>query len=393
MNENKTSRPGIYIQGIIFTLIFIIFGALLPTDGGNKILPLLVFITWSLSNYFCRLTGRRFAAGCLSGIFIATIGSLGLSADFSYLYQIDVFLAERWSYFTIGSTGKILVLLGVCCGIYVMNIVIDSINNTIVGRPGFFKKVSSFAAGLIGPAVAIVLVAGGSKIQNKIEEKKTDTLITYATTKAPSQDKVEVVKGTDWRYSSLPQDVLEEIKTFENAPLVTGKIKISILAPDPLKPGVIQVGYGITDMEIKEAIHYGFLPKGSKLPKRLTKEEADKWFENITIPTYLAQVKEVVNPKIKLNGYQVIGLYSFCHNLGKENLKSLLDGRLNSGNMKGTLDTIGKYCNVIKIIKGKKVKIPYNGLKARRAWEKKLLEMETIPPAALEPPTLLVTKR
>ncbi len=385
-NKVSRARPGIYVQGIIFILLFTIFGALLPSYNGNKVFPILMFLTWSMCNYFCRMIGRRFIAGCMSAIFLAVMTSIGFSFDLGFLNPIDVFLAERSSLFSIGSTGKLLVLLGACCGIRMMNVAIDSINDTIVGKVGYLKRFSNFCAGLIGPAVAIVIIVIGSKVQNKIESKKIDTLITFAEKAVHPKDEKPVVSGTDWRYSSLPKDALEQIKMFENAPLVVGKIKVSILAKDPLKPSVIQVGYGITDAEIQEAINYGFLPKGSSLPKRMTKVEADTWFEKITIPTYLAQVKDVVNPKVKLNGYEIIGLYSFCHNLGKDNLKSLIatPGRLNDGNKAATITAMSKYCNVFNIVKGKTVKKVHKGLVKRRAWE--IANMQT---SLLETPTLL----
>lgn len=383
-NQNRVSkvRPGIYIQAILFVLLFVIFGAFLPSGNGSKVLPLLIFVTWSMSNYFCRLSGRRFAAGCLSAIFVAAISSLGLSADFSYLHPIDVFLAERWSYFTIGSTGKILVLLAVCCGIHVMNTVIDSINNTILGKPGFFKKVSNFTSGLIGPVVAIVLVAAGAKIQNVAEVKKTDAVLAYVETHK------EVNDATEPALDEYTLNELEIIKMREDAPLATGKKKLSVLSPDPLKPTVLQVGYGITQAEINEAIHYGVLPEGTQLPKTLTAMQAGEWLVKVTYPTYCKQVMDVAAKK-KPNQSQFAGLFSFCHNAGKGNLKTLLKDRT----IVQAADHITKYINVITYDKrGKKIVTPYKGLLKNRLREQALL-LKTEGPAfqevALEPPTLL----
>jgi GH24 family phage-related lysozyme (muramidase) len=166
---------------------------------------------------------------------------------------------------------------------------------------------------------------------------------------------------------NLPKELLEHIKRFEDYGLATGQKKYSVVNEDQLKKGTMQVGYCITNNEIKEAISYGYLPKGSKLPRRMDKPEADAWFERITVPTYLAQVKATLNPKIRLTPVQTVGLLSFCHNLGRGNLRQLIckKGRLNDGNMKATLAMIPKYNKA----SGKIAK----GLTIRRAWELSLV--------------------
>lgn len=381
--KNK-ARPGVYIQAIIFTLIFIVFGAFLPTSDSGKVLPILVFITWSMSNYFCRLTDRRITAGLLAAIFIAVIGSLGLSSNFSYLNWVDVLLAERSSFFSIGSTGKILVLLGACAGMMVMNAVIDSINHTIIGKPGILKRCYNFFLGFTGPITAIIMVMAGSKIQNVAEVKKTDAVLAYVETHKEKEVHVADVPTLD-EYALAE---LETIKMREDAELATGKKKLSILSPDPLKPTVLQVGYGITQAEIDEAIHYGVLPEGTQLPKTLTAQQAGEWLVNITYPTYYKQVMEVAVKK-KPNRPQFAGLFSFCHNTGKGNLKTLLKDRT----IIEAADHITKYINVITYDKrGKKIVTPYKGLLKNRLREQALLlktEDSLPPPVAPEPPTLL----
>ncbi|MES2986219.1 MAG: hypothetical protein V4686_03805 [Patescibacteria group bacterium] len=371
-------RPGIYVQGIIYALTFIIFGKLLlmmQKDATSTILTFLSVSVWGMGNYFCRMNRKFFLSFCMEALLLAVVAGISFSFRVGYLTPFDTFICERFPAIAPGLTTKLILLLGVWIGVHLMNMMCDSINKTILGDVSFFKKVVDVTTKVVGPVIITVILFISGTVQNKTESKKVDALLTFAASVNTTP------KGTNWNFSSLPQDKINEIKLFENRPLAEGKTKVSIQAVDPLKPGVNQVGYGITNAEISEAIMYGFLPKGSALPERLTKNEADAWFQDVTIPTYLAQVKEVVNPNVKLNGYQILGLYSFCHNLGKSNLKSLIasPGRLNDGNMEETKKNLVKYCNVITYKNGKRIVTPYKGLKIRRGWEKNLLDTEDFP--------------
>lgn len=352
-------------------------------------LQMATLMTWSTLNLFLRFRKSFFFSQVISVLAVLIMSSMMFAQELTFLASVDKIAAESLG-FAPNVTSQAITALILFIVVCAMNYLVDVTTDMVAGHVTRFKKLVGFASKVFGPVAITSIIIGYGFIKNKAESKKTEDLITYATNTQPKEEKL-VVSGTDWRFSSLPMEVLLEIKMRENAPLATGKIKVSIQAEDPLKPGVFQVGYGITNAEIKEAIRYGFLPKGSKLPKRLTKAEADKWFETITIPTYLAQVREVVNPKIKLNGYQIVALHSFCHNLGKGNLKILIGtpGRLNDGNMEESLKYWGEYKNVVKIVKGKRVVTPYDGLISRRAWEMNLMRMEDpSPPVAPEPPAL-----
>jgi GH24 family phage-related lysozyme (muramidase) len=128
------------------------------------------------------------------------------------------------------------------------------------------------------------------------------------------------------------EEWIAQLKRFENEPLYLGEILVSVAHKDRLRPDVMEVGYGITTAEVKQAIMFGLLPKGSTLPTKLTKSEADKWFAEVTLPTYERCVNETI--KVPLTTKQRFALISFCHNLGKGNLEKMAmqKGRLKDSN-------------------------------------------------------------
>ncbi|MES2060098.1 MAG: hypothetical protein V4438_03645 [Patescibacteria group bacterium] len=167
----------------------------------------------------------------------------------------------------------------------------------------------------------------------------------------------------DWfKGSEYKREWLEQIKKFENEPLYCGKTSESAVHLDRLKKTVREVGYGITDAEIYEAKRLGFLPKDATLPKKLSKAEADEWFETITIPTYEKCVEEIVT--VPLTCEQKFALISFCHNLGSGNLAKLTmqSGRLADSNYCVISECMLRYCNA----GGNK---SVGGLIRRREWE------------------------
>lgn len=169
-----------------------------------------------------------------------------------------------------------------------------------------------------------------------------------------------------------PREWIEQLKEFENDPLHKGTMKVSNVRKDKLRPEVNEVGYGITAGEIWDAKCYGFLDKDAELPKSLTKEEADKWMEEVTIPTYDAMVKKKV--KVDLTREQRFALISFAHNTGSGNLDKLVTckDRLNSGNFECVSKIMRLYINA-----GKHTNVP--GLVRRRSWEADLFGDYTIP--------------
>jgi GH24 family phage-related lysozyme (muramidase) len=158
---------------------------------------------------------------------------------------------------------------------------------------------------------------------------------------------------------------IAKVKEFECYELCHGKIAVSIIHPDGLKKGVWEVGYGVTQAEVDEAILFGLLPPGTKLPERMTKAEANDWFEKITIPVYERFVNEIVS--VTLTPEQRFALISFCHNLGSDNLKKLVaqTGRLNDKNYRIIEEYIPQYVNA-----GSHKDVP--GLIKRRGWELEL---------------------
>lgn len=171
---------------------------------------------------------------------------------------------------------------------------------------------------------------------------------------------------TEWFVGNeYREEWIEQIKMFENAPLYTGSIEQSTVHSDKLNKSVREVGYGITDAEICEAKRFGFLPPDATLPQVMSKEEADQWFENVTIPTYEKCVEEIVD--VPLTCEQKFALISFCHNLGKGNLEKMAmqDGRLKDSNYYVIDDCMLRYTNA-----GKHKNVA--GLVKRRNWEAEL---------------------
>lgn len=136
--------------------------------------------------------------------------------------------------------------------------------------------------------------------------------------------------------SPFPEKVIEGLKKKENYPLATGNIKVSRNTND-------EVGYGVTSDEIEDAIRAGFLPEGTILPKYMTKDQADWWLVNITIPTYRKIVQEIVTEKITLE--EEMALTFFTQNQGRMNLKRLVNqpNRLNNGNHESIISIMPLY--------------------------------------------------
>jgi len=166
----------------------------------------------------------------------------------------------------------------------------------------------------------------------------------------------------------FPDALIREKQRFENRPLLTGEIKVSTQRTDTISANLVrEVGFGITNAEISELIQRGFLKEGSTLPSRMTYAQADRWMRCFTIPCYEQQVVEVVGKTEyqKLNELQRFALISFCQNLGKGCLKTLLSdpGALSKKNVVATAERIRKYNR-----SGKDKKIR-SGLCERRGFE------------------------
>lgn len=162
-----------------------------------------------------------------------------------------------------------------------------------------------------------------------------------------------------------PYEWVDQLKMFENAPLFNGTEKQSKVHQDKLRPDVKEVGYGVTAGEIFDAKTYGFLPKDAELPKSMTKEEADRWMETVTLPTYDAMVRHKVT--VELTPQQRFALLSFCHNTGGGSLDklALYKNRLNSGNLACAPGIMRLYVNA-----GRHTNVA--GLVRRRNWEANL---------------------
>ncbi len=173
-----------------------------------------------------------------------------------------------------------------------------------------------------------------------------------------------------WKGGDYDEEWITMIMRFENEPLFNGTIEYSTVHQDRLNKKVKEVGYGITDAEISEAKRFGLLPADATLPQRMSKEDADKWFRDITLPAYERQVEEIV--KVPLTREQKFALISFCHNLGKGNLAKLVGqkDRLNDSNYAVIARCIPLYTRA-----GKSSNIA--GLVKRREWEARLWQSGT----------------
>ncbi len=180
-----------------------------------------------------------------------------------------------------------------------------------------------------------------------------------------AEAKIPVKNPEEVKNPRYKQEWLMTVMQFESYPLATGKITESIVHPDALRKDIDEVGYGVTRDEVNEAKRFGLLPPNATLPKRMTKEEADLWFMNVTIPTYEKFVEEIVS--VPLTCEQKFALISFCHNLGCDNLTKLTsqDGRLNDSNYEVIAELMNLYVNA-----GQHKNVA--GLIKRRAWESEL---------------------
>lgn len=116
------------------------------------------------------------------------------------------------------------------------------------------------------------------------------------------------------------------------------------------------IGYGFTDAGIKTAIRFGFLPKDYKLPRAMSKDEADKFLRDIIVPTFERMVSAKV--KVNLEEHQKMALVSFAYNLGESNLNNIIK---DVNNKKDPTKRIKLYVNA----KGR----PLKGLRVRREHE------------------------
>ena len=367
MNKKIVDKIGVVTPMVLYVLLISLVGIFIPTNE-NRTVMLFTIVIWSAINLYCRWKKKFFFSFLLSLLAALSLSSIMLAKEAGFLDTIDTLAAHTFGT-AVGIVSQSIIGISVFLAVTLMNYFIDSIDQITRGQSRGLKRLSELAVRLAGPVVMAGIMFGVGYVKNKTGSESISNMISFAEAKERAVDKNTPLTKTDFNPNHLPTDLLEKIKFFENGPLASGKIKASIYAKDPLKKRtILQVGYGITGAEIHEAIRLGFLPKGSKLPKRLTKKEADAWFKKITIPTYLAQVKEILNPKISLTGRQLVALVSFCHNLGKGNLKTLIDqpGRLNDGNIEQTLVMLVQYVHADGI--------EHKGLVTRRDWEKELLK-------------------
>ncbi|NDE15346.1 DUF1353 domain-containing protein [bacterium] len=100
-----------------------------------------------------------------------------------------------------------------------------------------------------------------------------------------------------------------------------------------------ECGYGVTPDEVTDARRLGIdirwvngWDEEKDLPIFVDKEQADRWFDRVTLPTYLRMVELIV--AVSLNDRQKHALACFAHNTGAGALRKAVSGaeRLNSGN-------------------------------------------------------------
>lgn len=363
----KTFKIGLSI--LLYGALIYVITLFVPFSMPVTTLTILVVV--GVLNLYSKWKGQPVASILFSLTTLYVIGTHAHSIESGLLSEFDHWMAEHAG-ISPGLTEKGIIVMAICLMLTLLAILVNALRRqNMEGQQGFLSRLLVWT-GLPFATLSCLAITG--HLRNAEEKVVVMTMLSYAErvetpvtpveqieTAAPiaEEAKPEVANTT----CGLPNELLKEIMFFENAPLASGKIKVSVINEDRLKKGVMQVGYCITNAEISEAIRLGYLPKGSQLPRRLTKAQADEWFARITVPTYLAQVKEVLNPKIKLTAVEYVGFLGFCHNLGKGNLKKLIDqpGRLNDGNWENTLKMVIKYNRA----SGK----PVYGLTIRRKWE------------------------
>jgi lysozyme len=172
-----------------------------------------------------------------------------------------------------------------------------------------------------------------------------------------------------YQYSS---DFVNSIKEWENAKLFHNKIPVSKKHWDPIGRKN-QVGYGFTDDAVATAIRFKKLPKGYKLPSKMTEKEADAFLRNKILPAFEDLVKTFV--QVPLTRNQLNALVSFAYNLGTKPLLQLIGyngystpqhpHRLNTGNYESVPKIIMLYNK--GQVNGKKIVL--RGLDKRRIKE------------------------
>ena len=179
----------------------------------------------------------------------------------------------------------------------------------------------------------------------------TITTATLAGAKAPKPVLVEPGKHI---YTNGLADAL---KRFENASLAKKSDSYIEYRRWDKYGKCHEIGYGFTDNLVDAAIRFHVLPKGSKLPKKMTKAECDRYLTKVAIPTCRKLVMHYTDVHA-MSLEQRDALIMFVYNLGEGTLRRL---EINDKTLKNTPKKLRRFSRA----GGKTLA----GLKIRREFE------------------------
>lgn len=329
-------------------------------DKSAEIIALVAVFTFVIATAMFRWVGRDWVSHILTLLAVSGLWGTLLGSMPDFIVKISGVIGKFVKVASTETIAEVTLFIGVGLIVCSLNWVIDQFGIVagVIHPKSWFKRTTSrmvVPVTLLSIIGALVYFGNGVKPSEIVQIDKA----------LPEQEEVQNFDDllSSKPVSGYPESWVERLKVFENEPLASGAIKESIRSVDALvkKRVVNQVGYGITAAEIAEAKRLGFLPANATLPKKLTKAQADKWMTTITIPTYEKQVEEIV--KAPLSPAQKFALISFCHNVGKNSLRELVNkkDRLNDGNYLTTCAMIEKYEKVSGEVA--------SGLAKRRLWE------------------------
>lgn len=208
---------------------------------------------------------------------------------------------------------------------------------------------------------AVEILKPAENPDKNVEKKKQLESLIDTIESTPQVKEIEHPKIVPYHYD---KKILNQIKIWENRKLFDNPEMVDKLRYDKIGKKW-EIGYGFTKNAIDTAIKYNKLPTNYKLPKTMTRKEADRLLEKVFLPAFEDMVNNYL--KVPVSRGQMDALVSFAFNLGITPLRHLIGHggysspeypyRLNSGNYDTVPEIIrmynkGNVNGTIKVIDG-----------------------------------------